>query len=56
MNVTGKGKNKAYVSMTIPPDVMERIDEVRGLIPRSTYVSELLKQHFAFKKELKKSK
>lgn len=29
-------------NLTIPQELMEQLDEKRGLIPRSTYVAELI--------------
>ena len=40
----GKMRNNKQTSITIPEDLLKRLDERRGLIPRSTYIAELVRR------------
>jgi hypothetical protein len=37
-----KQRNKKIICVTVPPDLVKRIDEKRGLAGRSAYVAMLL--------------
>lgn len=37
-------RNNKQTSITIPEDLLKRLDERRGLIPRSTYIAELVRR------------
>lgn len=38
--------NKARFGLTMDPELFEKIDEKRGLIPRATYIEYCVKQYF----------
>lgn len=35
---------KAYISVYIARDTLERLDEKRGLIPRNAYINDLIRK------------
>jgi metal-responsive CopG/Arc/MetJ family transcriptional regulator len=37
---------KTRIGITISDQILKEIDQIRGLIPRSTYIDNLLVQHF----------
>lgn len=39
-------ENKARFGLTMSPDLLKRIDETRGLIPRATYIEHCMKKYF----------
>ena len=41
-----KKEGKARFGLTMSPDLLKRIDEQRGLIPRATYIEYCMKQYF----------
>jgi len=38
--------NKVKISITIDPDVHGAVEAARGLVPLSTYLNDLLKDHY----------
>lgn len=34
--------SSVHVTLTIPEDVLKSIDDVRGMVPRSTYITNVL--------------
>lgn len=49
-----KGEGKARFGLTMSPDLLQRIDKERGLIPRATYIEHCLKQYFEFRNSAQK--
>jgi hypothetical protein len=41
-----KKESKARFGLTMSPELLRRIDEKRGLIPRATYIEHCMKQYF----------
>ena len=41
-----KKEGKARFGLTMSPDLLKRIDEKRGLVPRATYIEHCMKQYF----------
>ena len=41
-----KRELKARFGLTMSPDLLDRIDKERGLVPRATYIEHCLKQYF----------
>lgn len=41
-----KKEGKARFGLTMSPELLKRIDEKRGLIPRATYIEHCMKQYF----------
>jgi hypothetical protein len=41
-----KKEGKARFGLTMSPELLKRIDEKRGLIPRATYIEHCIKQYF----------
>jgi len=42
------GKKKVIVSMSLDPELLRKIDEQRGLVPRSAFIEHELKTVFKF--------
>jgi hypothetical protein len=42
LQVERKRENKEYLSATIAPGIIKKIDEVRGILTRSQYVQQAL--------------
>lgn len=49
-----KKEGKARFGLTMSPDLFQRIDKERGLIPRATYIEHCLKQYFEFRNSAQK--
>jgi hypothetical protein len=43
---------KKIYSMTFDPELMNKVDAVRGLVPRSTFIGNILEQHLGVKQEV----
>lgn len=48
-----KRELKARFGITMSPDLLEKIDQERGLIPRATYIEHCLKQYFKLRDKTK---
>lgn len=46
---------KARFGLTMSPELLQRIDKERGLIPRATYIEHCLKQYFEFRNGIQKA-
>ena len=49
-----KKEGKARFGLTMSPDLFQRIDKERGLIPRATYIEHCLKQYFESRNSIQK--
>jgi len=38
-------KSPTYIQVRLPLDLVEIIDDIRGLVPRETFVRETLREH-----------
>jgi hypothetical protein len=47
-------EGKARFGLTMSPELLQRIDKERGLIPRATYIEHCLKQYFEFRNSIQK--
>ena len=50
-----KKEGKARFGLTMSPDLFQRIDKERGLIPRATYIEHCLKQYFESRDNMQKT-
>ena len=47
-----KREGKARFGLTMSPELLQRIEKERGLIPRATYIEYSLKQYFEFRSSI----